>query len=146
MSSKTIELEKLSKAELKFREAFERLKLNRPQVLPRGTLLSQNNVAKEAGVDPSALRRSRYPELVKEIKIYIEGNKKTQVQSSSRGLVLAQRASNRSLRERIKLITDQRDNALSMLLEAELKIIQLSSENESLKKRLPLVNATYIES
>ncbi|MBE0407902.1 hypothetical protein ACT3TI_13480 [Psychrobacter sp. AOP22-C1-22] len=146
MSSKIIELKKLSKAELKFREAFERLKLNRPKVLPRGTLLSQNNVAKEAGVDPSALRRSRYPELVKEIQIYIEGNKETQVHSSSRQLVLAQRASNRSLRVRIESITDQRDNTLSMLLEAELKIIQLSSENESLKKRLPPVNATYIES
>lgn len=146
MSSKTIELKKLSKAELKFREAFERLKLNRPKVLPKGTPLSQNNVAKEAGVDPSALRRSRYPDLVKEVQLYIEGNRETQVHSSSRQLILAQRSSNRSLRDRIETITDQRDSTLSMLLEAELKIIQLSSENESLKKRLPPVNATYIES
>lgn len=146
MSSKIIELKKLSKAELKFREAFERLKLNRPKVLPKGTPLSQNNVAKEAGVDPSALRRSRYPDLVKEVQLYIEGNRETQVHSSSRQLILAQRSSNRSLRDRIETITDQRDHALSMLLEAELKIIQLSSENESLKKRLSPVNAIYIES
>ena len=72
MSSKAIEPRKVSKAELKFREAFERLKVGKPDILPKGTPLSQNNVAKEAGVDPSALRRARFPELVADIQAWIE--------------------------------------------------------------------------
>lgn len=55
-----------------FREAFERLKRNKPVLLPKGTPLSQNNVAKEAGRDPSALKKSRYPLLVLEIQEFIE--------------------------------------------------------------------------
>ena len=66
MSSKAIEPRKVSKAELKFREAFERLKVGKPDILPKGTPLSQNNVAKEAGVDPSALRRARCSGLIQQ--------------------------------------------------------------------------------
>ena len=47
MSSTEVKPRKLSKAEIKFREAFERLKVGKPNILPKGTLLSQNNVAKE---------------------------------------------------------------------------------------------------
>jgi len=36
MSSKAIEPRKVSKAELKFREAFERLKVGKPDILPKG--------------------------------------------------------------------------------------------------------------
>src|SRR5690554_2541860 len=75
MSSKVTEPRKVSKAELKFREAFERLKAGKPDILPKGTPLSQNNVAKEAGVDPSALRRARFPELVADIQSWIETHK-----------------------------------------------------------------------
>jgi len=46
----------VSKAETALREALERLKKNRPQTLRKGSTVSQNNVAKEAGCDPSALR------------------------------------------------------------------------------------------
>ena len=59
-------------AEAKFRAAFERLKSSMPRVLDAGAAVSQNNVAKEAGVDPSALRKSRYPSLVSEIQAYVE--------------------------------------------------------------------------
>ena len=68
MSSEKIELS----AEQRFRQAFERLKANKPKVLEVGTPVSQNNVAKEAGCDPSALRKSRFPALVREIQAYLE--------------------------------------------------------------------------
>jgi len=55
-------------AEANFRRAFERLKAGAPKVLPLGTPVSQNNVAKEAGCDSSALRKSRFPCLVAEIQ------------------------------------------------------------------------------
>jgi hypothetical protein len=41
-------------AELSFRQSFERLKTDEPIRLPKGTPVSQNNVAKEADVDPRA--------------------------------------------------------------------------------------------
>lgn len=61
-------------AEELFREAFERLKKNKPNVVPTDTPLTQNNVAKEAGRDPSALKKDRYPILVLEIQAYIASN------------------------------------------------------------------------
>lgn len=143
MSSKIIDSYKLSKAEIKFRDAFERLKINKPELLPKDTPLSQNNVAKEAGVNPSALRRSRYPELVQEIKTWVEDNKEFKTERSQRQVMLGQRSHNRDMRKRIEALTAQRDNALSRVLEAEYRIIQLSLENESLKIRLPSVNISH---
>ena len=48
--------------------------LFKPTTLPRNTPVTQNNVAKEAGRDPSALRKLRYPRLIREIQKWIEGN------------------------------------------------------------------------
>lgn len=62
----------MSKAEERFREAFERLKSGKPEKLPKGAEVSQNNVAKEAGRDPSALKRDRYPFLIQEIQAYVQ--------------------------------------------------------------------------
>ena len=59
-------------AEAKFRAAFERLKANKPVAVDAGTPVSQNNVALEAGTDTTALRKSRYPTLVKEIQDYVK--------------------------------------------------------------------------
>jgi hypothetical protein len=59
-------------AEINFREAFERLKKNTPIRLPKGTPVTQNNVAREAGRDPSGLRKSRYPFLVQDIQEYLQ--------------------------------------------------------------------------
>lgn len=144
MPSKIVERPKLSKAEIKFRAAFERLKINKPDLLPKGTSLTQNNVAKESGVDPSALRRARYPELVQEIQTWIEDNKDIQTQRSPRQVMLAQRSHNRDSRKRNEALTIQRDKALSKLLEAEYLILQLTLENENLKNRLPDIDITYL--
>ena len=143
MSSKIFESRKLSKAEIKFRNAFERLKKNKPELLPKGTSLSQNNVAKEAGVDPSALRRSRYPELVHEIQKWLEAHKEVKTERSQRQVMLGQRSNNRDLRKRIETLTAQRDNALSRVLEAEYLIIQLNLENKSLKSRLHPIDISH---
>ena len=59
-------------AQANFREAFERLKASAPKILPPGTPVSQNNVAKEAGCDPTALKKQRYPDLVAEIQAYVD--------------------------------------------------------------------------
>ena len=61
-------------AEKLFRDAFDRLKRDKPKVLPQGTSVTQNNVAREAGRDPSALRKDRYPRLIREVQKWIEDN------------------------------------------------------------------------
>lgn len=145
MLSTEVKPRKLSKAEIKFREAFERLKVGKPNILPKGTLLSQNNVAKETGVDPSALRRTRFPELVAEIQAWIEENKEDLVQKTPRQMVLAQRSRNRDLNEQIKALKEQRDNALSTLIDAQRSIVELTLENEKLKARVPAINASRLQ-
>ena len=140
MSSKVAKPMRISKAELKFRDAFERLKLGKPDILPKGTPLSQNNVAKEAGVDPSALRRTRFPELVSEIQDWIVAHKDEQTQISPRQMMLAQRSRNRDLKEKYKALEEQRDRALGQLLDAQARILEITLENQRLRAQLPESN------
>ena len=62
----------MSNAETVLREAFERLKTNNPINVPKNTRVSQNNVAKEAGKHPTALKKDRFPMLVLEIQDYLK--------------------------------------------------------------------------
>ena len=144
MPSKTDEPKKVSKAELKFRNAFECLKQGKPDILPKGTPLSQNNVAKEAGVDPSALRRARFPELVAEIQEWIEAYKYEKTTKSPRQMMLAQRSRNRDLKEKYSSLEEQRDKALSQLLDAEACILELTLENQRLRAQLPSSKVTHL--
>jgi uncharacterized membrane protein len=101
------------------------LKLGVPQVLARGTPVSQNNVAKEAGCDPSALRKTRFPLLVLEIQEWIEANKGHE-SPSDRQRLLKKRSKNRDLRETIADMKRQRDRAVGMLADADLSIVELT--------------------
>lgn len=58
-------------AEVNFRKAFERLTTGDTVILPAGSAVTQNNVAREAGRDPSAFRKARYPELINEIQEWL---------------------------------------------------------------------------
>lgn len=122
-------------AESAFREAFDRLKRGKPDKLPKGTIVSQNNVAKEAGCDPSALRKARFPSLISEIQRWIAEHAPDKPQSP-RQTILAQRGRNRSLREKIEGLKAERDNALSLLVEADSKILHLTLENIRLEAQL----------
>ena len=126
----------MGRAERQFREAFERLKQRKPQRLPKGTKVSQNNVAKEAGTVPSALRRARFPVLVDEIQAWISEHREDDAQQSPRQKALAQRGRNRGLRERIDELEAQRDDALGKLVSAEARIVELTIENERLTAQL----------
>ena len=86
----------MSSAEIKYREAFERLKKGKPDRLKKGTKVSQNNVAKEAGSDPSALKKQRFPELVREIQTWVNMNEKVGIKSQ-RKKIIAARSRSRSL-------------------------------------------------
>lgn len=130
-------------AEKAFRDAFERLKLGKPDLLTKGTPVSQNNVAKEAGCDPSALKKSRYPSLIAEIQRWIEEHGENKP-SSPRQTVLKQRSANRSLREKIDALKSQRDHALTLLGEADARILDLTMENARLQALRPVSNVTAL--
>lgn len=125
----------MGRAEKMFREAFDRLKRNKPQRLPEGTPVTQNNVAKEAGVDPSALRSARYPELSAEIKKWAR-ERPADGPISARQATLAKRAENRKWRERVAGLTAQRDEALSRLVDAEAEIVELMQRVVTLEAQL----------
>lgn len=122
-------------AEANFREAFERMKAGVPKVLPAGTLVSQNNVAKEAGCDPSALRKARFPDLVEEIQAYLATNRQERPSSERQRLLKARQVS-RSKSETIANLRAQRDEAVSRLVEADELIGTLTRRVRDLEARL----------
>jgi hypothetical protein len=133
----------MGRAEIAFRVAFERLKLNKPNILPKGTLVTQNNVAREAGVDTSALKKARFPQLVAEIQLWVESNAQL-TPSSPRQALIAQRKRSRDLRERLDEMKAQRDYALGLLVEADALILELTRENAQLQALAPPTNITSI--
>jgi|SRR5579863_3574005 len=142
MSSIPFDPGPMGRAEKRFREAFDRLKCGRPIHLPKGTRVTQNNVAKEAGVDPSALRPKRYPRLVAEIQEWIEANRDNSSAKSPRQIALARRSRNRDLKEQNAALRAQRDDALSRLVDAEATILEVVAENQRLRAQQPQTNVT----
>lgn len=122
-------------AEANFRAAFERLKTGMPKVLPSGTLVSQNNVAKEAGCDPSALRKARFPGLVEDIQAYLATTEQERPSSERQRLLKARQVS-RSKTETIAGLKTQRDDATSRLVEADELIGTLTRRVRELEARL----------
>ena len=124
-------------AEKLFQDAFERLKRGDPNTLPRGSAVTQNNVAKEAGRDPSALRKSRYPRLVRAIQKWIEENGNApRNRASSASLIKGARGKNRQLKERIGELTKQRDMAMARLVIAEGSILGLYRQLQDYKAKV----------
>lgn len=135
--SNSINFTKRISAAEHYRAAFERLKKNIPELLPKGTTVSQNNVAREAGSDPSALKKSRFPLLIAEIQKYIEMHAEERPLSVRQVNLLA-RQKNRGLRARLEEIKQQRDKLASLLSEADATIIELYDRIAELERQLPL--------
>lgn len=127
MPSQSDNHREMGRAEKEFRHAFERLKSGKPERLPPGTPVSQNNVARETGIDPSSLKKSRYPDLVNEIQLWMNENYVT-TKPSARQNTITVRRRNRSLREIINDLKLQRDSVASQLVEADAKILELTIE------------------
>ncbi|MBA1201982.1 hypothetical protein G7009_09445 [Pseudomonas capeferrum] len=126
-------------AEQRFRDAFERLKNGATVVLPANSRVSQNNVAKEASCDPSALRKSRFPSLVREIQAYVEIHK-SQVPSlrSVRSKLKNKRI---DLKKRIEIITQQRDEAHSQLLHVQRVVLDMAKQITALEDELAKIHS-----
>lgn len=111
-----------------FREAFERLKSNKPINLPAGTPVTQNNVAREAGRDPSALRAERYPELLQQIQSYILSRKEDVTDSKK-----APNNRSRKLEQRLNDCRKQRDRLSSICHSQQILIEELMDKISSLE-------------
>ncbi|MCD5969942.1 hypothetical protein [Pseudomonas quasicaspiana] len=122
-------------AEQRFRDAFQRLMEGKPIIVSRDCEVSQNNVAREAGLDPSALKKSRFPQLIAELQEWIKNNSATKPKHSSNSAKT--RARRRTDREIIKDLKKQRDHAASALVSADLTILQLHKEIHELKSQIP---------
>jgi hypothetical protein len=126
-----------------FRAAFERLKDGSPMRMPPGTAVSQNNVAREAGTDPTALRKSRFPTLVAEIQGYVSEHER-QEPVSARQVGETKRKANRSLQERLFEVSRQRDILASKLCEADPTILELRGRFDQLAKNAPESNVVRL--
>lgn len=131
----------MGRAEAAFRSAFDRLKNNKPNLLPKNSQVTQNNIAREAGLDPSALKKVRFPSLIAEIQLWIDEHGAVRP-LSSRQTMIAQRNRNRDLRVRLEEMKIQRDIALGMLAEADMRILALTIENNRLKATSSPSNVT----
>src|SRR5450830_1199683 len=134
---------KIGQAELAFSEAFERLKSNAPIRLNLDSRVSQNNVAKEAGCDPSALRKTRYPSLISEIQRWCQEKYKDEIPSKRKNN-LVKRRKNRDVKKMAEDFKLQRDLLASMLLEADIKILALLKENARLSELVPSSNVRQL--
>ena len=122
-------------AEEYLRDSFERLKSNTPELLPKGTRVSQNNVAREAGSDPSALRKTRYPLLIIEIQDWINKNTDKELVSKRHKLLNKQRK-NRDIKKINADLKRQRDKAVDRIIYANLRILELSEIVDDLRYKL----------
>jgi hypothetical protein len=143
MSSIPETIRPTGRAEKAFREAFNRLKKGQPERLSKNSRISQNNIAKEAGCDPSALRKTRFLTLIAEIQRWNIENPQSSP-ASPRQAMLAQRRHNLSLKDKIEILTAERDHALSLLLEADTRILELIIEISELKTKLPTSRVTHL--
>jgi DNA primase large subunit len=121
----------MNKAETTFREAFDRLKADTPINVPKGTKISQNNIAKEARKHPTALKKDRFPLLVLEIQDYL----KQQEIDSDTLKKKKQLRKQRTLEQRLSDCKKQRDK-LASICEAQSQYIeQFQYDVSELEKR-----------
>lgn len=127
----------MGRAELNFREAFERLKAGKTHIVPKGTRMSRRAVEREAGVTKGGLRPERFPRLCVEIDEWIDQHKDDPSQKSGRQKNLAERNARRAVRDRMEEMRVQRDLALSKLVSAEAHILELTLKVRHLSAYAP---------
>lgn len=127
-------MQSIESAEKRYRAAFERLKAGKTLVLTPGSGVSQNNVAKEAGRDPSALRKGRHPALIREIQAFVELTAQEAVHA--RQTRQRQKRARESLKDQLRIARSQRDYAQSKLLSAQQVLLEVLELNAALRSQI----------
>ncbi|MFZ6638550.1 hypothetical protein ACO0LL_02360 [Undibacterium sp. TC4M20W] len=99
-----------------FQMAFERLVNGIPEILPVGSAVTQNNVAREAGHTPSALRKERFPALIKKIQIYVASSKRNACEEGKTTSKKDAPAQGHIREERLNVLEAESTNKLLSLL------------------------------
>lgn len=121
-------------AEQRFRDAFNRLKQGKPLRLQKGVGVSQNNVAKEAGLHPTALKKDRFPTLVLEIQQEVSHRAASRKESQRRRD--HQRKPTRDLKQQLADLKLQFQETGNRLLNAEAENLRLHECSERLQSEL----------
>lgn len=129
-------------AEQKFRQSFQRLKDGRAIILSSDAAVTQNNVAREAGLDPTALKKARFPDLVMEIQAWV-----SEAQAALPKAQTKKKQQSRNVRRSSKqLIIDlkaQRDIVSSLLGDIDIELIRLNLEVNRLQTLLRTNGINY---
>jgi len=105
------------------RAGFERLKSGDVENVPQGTPVTQNNVARETGMEPSSFKKSRYPLLIDEIQRYISDTSQVASKSPGKPKAPKPKPDDDML---VKNAIAERDLAVSKLMIAQVRIIELT--------------------
>ena len=116
-----------ARAEDVYRAAFIRLTIGEPKVLAKGSVVSQNNVAREAGKDPSSLKKHRFPALIAEIKHWTAFCKALAPREPGAEDLIRENA---LLVRRLADAVSQRDEALNLLFCTETELFRLRSPSK----------------
>ena len=126
---------KLGPAESRFRAALSRIVAGSTERIEEGSQITQNNVAREAGVYPSALRSSRYPQLVRDIQQAAVSQNDARKHSSS-PLARPHGKERRSEKQRYLDMKNQRDQAAAQLVSADTEVLRLMLRVRDLERRI----------
>ncbi|MBC3421864.1 MULTISPECIES: hypothetical protein [Pseudomonas] len=122
-------------AEDEYRKAFKRLVEGKALRIDKKSATTLANIAREAGRDPSALKRSRYPTFVSEVEFHNE-NVGSTLERRDRSLsaqLASARAENKSLRARCLGLSAERDAAQSKVLNLQQVLVEKSFQLEGLE-------------
>ncbi|MBH1494018.1 hypothetical protein JY423_02140 [Stenotrophomonas maltophilia] len=122
-------------AESKFRAALARIIDGSALNVERNAQITQNNVAREAGVDPSALRASRYPALVMEIRD-LAGMARADVGSMGHKPHRPRSEERRNEKQRYQDMKRQRDHAAALLASADSEVLRLMLRVRDLERHI----------
>ncbi len=119
-------------AEVEYRKAFNRIIEGKAVRVDKTASPTLANIAREAGKDPSALKKSRYPGFISEVESFnqVSGSVKDETDRSLTAQLKSARQENKRLREEYELLSIERDQSHSRVLNLQQAIVELSFEIE----------------
>jgi hypothetical protein len=119
-------------AEVEYRKAFKRIIEGKAIRIDKTASPTLANIAREAGKDPSALKKSRYPGFIGEVESFnqVASSVREEADRSLTAQLKSARQENKRLREDYELLSIERDQCHSRVLNLQQAIVELSFEIE----------------
>lgn len=123
-------------AEIEYRKAFRRVIEGKALRVDKMASPNLASIAREAGKDPSALKKSRYPIFISEVESF-NNNVSSAGERIDRSLsaqLKSARSENKKLRECYEQLTIERDESHSRVLNLQLALVEMSFMVDGLEK------------